>query len=918
MGLTLALSNAISGLTVSQQALATTSHNIANANTEGYSRQLVDQSARLTGGVGNGAQIDDVVRKVDVYLQRAIRSESSTVGYNETIDDYYDRLQILFGEPGSQNSIDEYVEDFFNALQSLAETPNFSSFQATAVDTAEVLAREISGLAYSLEELRYQADQDIDSIADFLNGEMFHLKELNLAINRADALGASKASLFDDRDNTLKAISEYLDIDIYLEENGRVNVTSSSGISLVDENLYEFRYTPMVGVDAFINDAAVSPLEMHIVNEDDGTSIDSREVISSGIDSDIVSYLKNGTLEALHQLRDVLLPDIVSQLDELSARLRDEINAIHNDGSGIPGADTYTGTRLVSAHEEFDWSGEVMIQVLDEDGAPVRSVYDDEAAGFRPLTLDLSALDSGYGAGVPTTQTIIDEINYHFNAPPIKAVSGNLNNIQLVSNTTQLPSAAISTFDFDFELDNISATEADFWVTNVTVLDDTAANITSFTDTVPRVAVDPANAYSFTAGSRTVTITTSGTHGLVPGDRVYMEVPGGAPAILPGSGVASATLNSYFEVIDTPGSNTFTIQISSPSAATVVEGGFGAFDVLPPWQEVPAGSKERARDNGLITADLSGNQTSIYYDITADIGVYDNDSGQVQLGTVTYRVYNNTTSLLNDRYDITPNTSTGSIAEVYPDSPHQYLFAKLVDEDGVELRKSNGSYGEQEGYLQLVTNGLDGDTYTISIDELDSQQLGTLTGTPQADGTNRGLSHYYELNNFFASNVPSATGDTVAGSAINLAVEQRLLDDPGQISTGDLQRSVQSADPDDLPVYTYERFESDNSVAQRLAGLANTKVAFDLVGGLPAQDSTFSEYAGEFLGFQATAAASYAKTLTDSETLLSGFEQQSDEFSGVNLDEELANTIIYQNAYAASARVITVTDELFDALLSAV
>ncbi|MCI5050032.1 MAG: flagellar basal body protein, partial [Rickettsiales bacterium] len=111
MSLTLALSNALSGLEVSQNALSTTSNNIANANTEGYSRQIVDQSAVTINDIGNGVQVADISRRVDVYLERTISSEIYKLGYNEVVDDYYDRMQILYGEPGANKSIYEYFEN---------------------------------------------------------------------------------------------------------------------------------------------------------------------------------------------------------------------------------------------------------------------------------------------------------------------------------------------------------------------------------------------------------------------------------------------------------------------------------------------------------------------------------------------------------------------------------------------------------------------------------------------------------------------------------------------------------------------------------------------------------------------------------------------------------------------------------------
>lgn len=920
MSLTLALNNALSGLNVNQSALSVTSNNIANANTEGYSRQNIDQSARILDGAGAGVTIDGISRKVDKYLDRAIQSELGNVGHAATISDYYDRIQILLGEPGSTNSVDEYIEDYFNALQALSETPDRTSFQATAVQTGEILAREISGLAMSLEDLRYQADQDIDAAANFINSQLEHLDSVNIAINRAAALGTATAGLLDERDLALEKISEFMDISITEKETGAVNVYTANGIALVDEFMHEIRYTPASGVDAFINNEAVQPLYVYTLDDaGEVVSVVPDELFSAGVEGAVTSRLDVGALQGLQELRDDLIPDILSQLDMLAARLRDQMNAIHNDGSGYPGADDLTGTRLVAANQAYDWTGQVRISVLNTDGTPATSTYTDEAyTGYRPLTLDFDFLDSGLGlgAGVPTTQTIIDEINNHFNAPPVKAELNNLNNIQLVSNNQTMPLGAPPTFSFDFDLENISGTEADFFISNVRVEDDGAVDITSFTDTIPRVAMDPVNTYSFTAGSQTMGVNTTGAHGLAVGDRVYLDDSGALAPLLAGN-VPSAAVIGYFEVTAVTGANSFEVQVNvtGGAAATIVEPAGAAVDALPAYDEIAAGEKARTRDAGLTTIDLTGNPGSAFYDIYVDVAVYDND-GTLQQATLQYRVNNNESNLYNDRYDITD--VTGAASRVFPDTPHQYIFAQLVDADGNELPKVNGSYGSQEGFLQLVANDRGGEEYTIHIDEMNSEQQGELSAVPNAVGTNRGFSHYFELNNFFVSNNPTIDGDTIDGSAVNMAVTQRLLDNPSEITTGDLQLSLQSSDPNDPPLWTYERFVGDNSVAQRMSGLGVSQISFDAAGGLPDTNLTFNGFAGEMLGFVATKSAQATSRLTDNQTLLSGFQTRSDSISGVNLDEELANTIIYQNAYTASARVITVTGELFDSLLQAV
>lgn len=997
MSLALALNNALSGLNVNQRALATLSQNISNANTPGYSRQVVDLSSQYLDGVGAGVRVEDITRKVDIYLQRAINTQTSHSGGSNIIDEYMQRAQILYGEPGSANSMDEYVESFFNALDALSLTPELPSLRNNAVNSGVALARELSTLAMSLEDLRFQADKDINEAVNFLNGELEHLYTLNTAINRAHALGNSTAGLLDQRDQAIQSIADFVDVKVYFKENGEVNLFTANGISLLDDSRYRLMYSPIPAVETLINDGVANPLQITRV---DGSGVpvgNPVDLISSGVEGNITTVLRQGKLKALKDLRDTTFPDMLAQLDMLAAVLRDEFNRIHNDGSGFPGAHDLTGTRAVVPSDRSDWSGEVMIGVVDSEGKPVAGRYADEEDGFRPLTLDLASLNSGSGNGQPSVQAIIDEINAHFGIPQNKAEVGNLNNIRLVSNSSSLP-GPLSQFSFDFELENISASDADFFVTGVTVLDDTAANITSVTSTIPQVPLNGAATYVTTALSNIVTVNTAVPHGFVEGQRIYLSDPGG-----PVDGIPAAELNNFFTISNVT-ANSFDIAVSSLAVAGGPQAVAGV-TASPKYDSVVAGEKSRTIDAGTLTADLTANLASAFYMITVSVAVDDHQGG-LSTATLQFRINNNNVNLLNDRYSVTAVNGNGVL--VGADTNQGVMRAMLVDENGVELPMVNGVYADQVGYLKL--EALD-PNYRISIDELDSRQLGLASANPTVPGSGRGFSHYFELNNFFKSNNPIAAGDTLTNSAINMAVEDRFTLDPNLISTGQLTRSNQptnstprsigltdnpfsttlgsqvvrittgaahglnngdtidinysglavngipanelnrsftvtnvtetsfeiivgvaatatgsgggpdvtaSTRPENLPVYTFERFIGDNKVVQRLADLSLAAIDFMSAGGLPTTKLTFNGYAGSILGFAASSAVDATNAQRDNEILLEGFQTRANAVSGVNLDEELANTIIYQNAYVASARVITVTDELFDALLNAV
>ncbi|MFO1242362.1 MAG: flagellar hook-associated protein FlgK [Rickettsiales bacterium] len=373
MSLTVALNNALTGLNVNQRALAVLSQNIANANTEGYSRQTVEQAAVYLDNQGSGVKIADILRKVDSYLLKASQRQMGEVGYNDTINDFMDRLQILLGQPGAENSLDEYTANFFDAMQSLAETPERVSFREAAVDATETLTREVSTLAANLQGLRMQADQDLLANVRTINQTLRDLDDINASIGNAVALGQPIAGLQDEQDKAINTLSQMMNIQTTTQPNGEVHVYAGNGAAILDENLYQLVYQPAGNLTVFTGDKVLNPLQIQAYNDRGqkvGVPVD---MISGGQSEDVTTILKGGSLKALKDIRDSTVPDILEQLDQFAANLRDQVNAIHNDGSAYPGTPSLTGTRLVASTDRSDWSGHVMIGALDGDGKPITS-----------------------------------------------------------------------------------------------------------------------------------------------------------------------------------------------------------------------------------------------------------------------------------------------------------------------------------------------------------------------------------------------------------------------------------------------------------------------------------------------------------------------------------------------------------------
>jgi flagellar hook-associated protein 1 len=904
MGLSIALNNALTGLNVNQQQLAILSQNIANANTAGYSKQVARQDAIYINGEGQGVQITEVTRRIDEFLAKAVQGQNSNVAMANTLNDFNTRIQLLMGTPGGNNSLDAYLNTFFNATQSLSQTPQNTTLQQTAVNTGVTLANQINSVATELQKLQFQADQDIAGAVKKVNDALKRMAELNTQITSNSSLGRSVAELEDERDDIIKEISQYINVTSFKQSNGLISLSTGGGITILDNSVYEISYTPAATPNTFSSETPLSAMTIYRLDAKGNPASSPVTLLTSALPGDATSVFTTGSIAGLLEMREKDIPDILDQLDTLASQMRDEFNAIHNAGSGYPGANSLTGTRLLFAQQVNQWDGQARIAVLDSNGQPLASPYPDEPNGVTPLVLDLEKMDTGSGVGIPSVQGIINAINQYYGTPQNKAKLGNLNNIQLVSDSTTLPGVPAQ-FSFDFNLNNLSTGNANFYVTNVQVKDNNAVDITSVTSTIPVENLDVGSTYVTSAGSNQVTVNTATTHSLNNGQVVYLSAPPGGPY----DGIPASALGGYFTISNVTATS-FQITLASASASAGATIGVAGQTATPPYAAAPAGGDTRTRSNGLFTADLTANTSAPFYTVTASVAV-DDGTGVIKTSNVTYRIENQQPNMLNRIFG--GQTATGSGSIVAPTSIAPLARAMLVDENGNELPKINGVYtNTQGGYLKIMAGA---SSSSIAIDSLNSMELGNPTVSPAIAGSQRGFSHYFNLNDFFQSHDPVNTGETVKNSALNMRVEERMLSNPGLLALGQLSKSPNSINPLDPLNYTYQLNPGDNSIITRLALLSNANFNFAASGGLGTTVQTFRGYTGQIIGTAASNASTASNNRKNADALLQGYEQNASAISGVNLDTELANTIIYQNAYSASARVITVANQLFDTLL---
>lgn len=394
-----ALSTAVSGLQTTQAALSVTSNNIANANTAGYSRKTVNLQNVLINGQGAGVKIGNISREVNDYLVRDMRAQTTANGEASTRAKFFATMQNMFGTPDSASSMTAGMTTLGNKMSALAVDPSSTNSQLDLVSAAQALTRQLNDMAGQVQDQRYEADQSIASSVTQVNQLLGNIAELNIQIARNTALNQPAGDLQDQRDIAIASLAEKMDISYFTRATGETVIFTASGRNLVDREASTISYTPA---------SAMSGAVSYPNNGIGGIELD-------GVD--ITSEIKSGQVKALIDMRDTELPNFGAELDRLATVLKDQINAVHNDGVAMPPPSSLTGERTSAtpAVDHISFTGTVRIAVLNADGT---------AAG-APMDLDFANLATVVG-GTPTLMQIRDAINgaYAASTPAIPGLTG--------------------------------------------------------------------------------------------------------------------------------------------------------------------------------------------------------------------------------------------------------------------------------------------------------------------------------------------------------------------------------------------------------------------------------------------------------------------------------------------------------------
>jgi flagellar hook-associated protein 1 FlgK len=387
------LSTSVSGLLAFQRSLDTTSHNISNVNTPGYSRQLAELQTRQaqqsgSGWVGNGVDVSTVKRAYDDFLSSQTRTSSSSYQQAQMFATQAGRINNLLGD--SSSGLTATLQKFINAVQAVADSPTSIPARQTLLSEAESLTQRLQSYDTSLRSLDAQVNVQLESEASAITTIAESVARLNAEISNGYArTGQPPNDLMDQRDQLLDELATHVNVNVVKQGDNTVNVFIGNGQPLV------------VGQTAATLAATADPFDA------------TRNVVSFRTASgsvDITSSLSGGTLGGTLDFRNQMLDPARNSLGRLAVGLSDVMNAQHHAGmdlNGDLGGDFFT-TGAVQVQESAANAGSASIAATRLAGGTGALTTTDYMLTSTASGWTLQRRDTGAAVTMTGTGTAID------------------------------------------------------------------------------------------------------------------------------------------------------------------------------------------------------------------------------------------------------------------------------------------------------------------------------------------------------------------------------------------------------------------------------------------------------------------------------------------------------------------------------
>lgn len=322
MSLSLALSSALSGISVTARSTKLVANNIANAQTPGYGVRSLARSSLVLGGIGNGVWAQGTIRHANPGLIAEFRNASAQSSQSASLGTFWSRIESGFGLPGDAGSLSDRLTQFETALQQASVTPDQHAVLQNVGQAAADIAQKLRDLSRLVQTERDTADAAIAQDIRQLNDALADVARLNEAIQRQTLLGGDPSGLIDQRQARVDDISTLIPVREFPREDGKIMLMGADGSILVDRQAAEFGFARSAGLSATdrVENGRLSAVMLN-----------GRELTANS------ALFASGQIGSHLQVRDQLAPGLQDSLDMRAADLITRFASQDLDPSLAPG-----------------------------------------------------------------------------------------------------------------------------------------------------------------------------------------------------------------------------------------------------------------------------------------------------------------------------------------------------------------------------------------------------------------------------------------------------------------------------------------------------------------------------------------------------------------------------------------------------
>lgn len=439
------ISIGLSGLSATQTALTTTSNNISNADTAGYSRQSTVNTAGAlqsiggAGYVGTGTTLSDVRRIYNQYLQNQVNSSTALDSSSQSYATQISTLDSLLSD--SSTGITSVLSSFYASLQTLSSTPNDTSARQLALTSASSLSNRFNSISQQLTQQNTSINSQLTTLTGQVNQLTTSIASLNKQITTLSANG-SPTSLLDARDEAVRQLNELVGVTVQTSSNGTsYDVYLGTGQALVSGNASNTLTAQPSSTD---------PSQYSLTVNYSSYSADVTSVVSGGEIGGILRYrddVLNPAVNALGRMAMVVSDTINSQLGQ-------GVDANGNFGSSLfssINSATAISQRSIAASTNASTSGNLGVTITDSSAL---SSYDYQVTftsatdytvtrsdgtdmGSHSLSDDPAPVIDGFTLSMDSTSTVA--AGDKFKVTPTRSGASNISTV--MTDATQLAMA---------------------------------------------------------------------------------------------------------------------------------------------------------------------------------------------------------------------------------------------------------------------------------------------------------------------------------------------------------------------------------------------------------------------------------------------------------------------------------------------